>query len=55
MKRGSTDNLRSAATLIAKCEVDSPLTQSELDGMVQRLQALATDITAADVRKVAGV
>jgi len=55
MKRGSTDNLRGAATLIAKCEVESPLTQSELDGMVRRLQELASDITAAAVRKVAGV
>jgi len=55
MKRGSTDNLRNAATLIAKCEVDSPLTQSELDDMVRRLQELAGDLTAAAVRKVAGV
>ena len=55
MKRGSTDNLRSAATLISKCEVDSPLTQSELDDMVRRLQELAGDLTAAAVRKVAGV
>ncbi len=55
MKRGTIDDIRRAANLIEKCEVENARTQSELDDMSKRLQELATDLTAVAVRKVVGV
>lgn len=55
MKRGSIDDIRRAAILVEKCEVESARTQSELEDIAQRLQALATDLTAVQVRRAIGV
>ena len=54
MKRGSIDDLRRAAKLVQKCEVENARTQSELEDIAKRLQELATDLTAVAVRKVVG-
>jgi len=53
MKKGTIEDLRRAASLIGECEVESTRTQAELQDMAKRLQELATDLTAAAVRKVA--
>jgi hypothetical protein len=55
MKRGTIDDIRRAAILIDKCEVENARTQSELEDMARRLQELATDLTAVVVRRAVGV
>lgn len=54
MKRGTIDDLRRAATLVNKCEVENSRTQDELDDISRRLQELAIDLTAVSVRKAVG-
>ncbi|MHA1568920.1 MAG: hypothetical protein ACTSXZ_05580 [Alphaproteobacteria bacterium] len=49
MKSGTIDDIRRAANLIEKCEVENTRTQSELTDMARRLQELATDLTAVVV------
>ncbi len=54
MLTGTTEDLRRAAQMIAKCEVENERTQGELADMVRRLEELASDMQAAAVRKVVG-
>ena len=55
MRKGAIHDLRQAAELIDKCEVDNRPDQAELEEMSLRLRGLAHRLSAEAVLKVAEV
>ncbi len=55
MRKGAIHDLRQAAELIDKCEVDNRPDQAELEEMSLRLRDLAHRLSAEAVLKVAEV
>ena len=55
MRKGAIDDLRQAAELIDKCEMDSGPDQAELEEMSSRLRSLAARLSVEAVLKVAEV
>lgn len=55
MRKGAIHDLRHAAELIDKCEVDNRPDQAELEEMSSRLRDLAQRLSAEAVLKVAEV
>ena len=55
MRRGAIGDLRRAAELIDKCELESRPDQVELEAIVLRLREMAARLSAEAVLKVAEV
>lgn len=55
MRKGAIDDLRQAAELIEKCEMDRGPDQAELEEMSSRLRSMAARLSVEAVLKVAEV